>query len=120
MNENAEEAEEEVDQEMDPNQEEQEEVKPEPSYATISTTELCVRINSLMYCLNNINSLSSRLASELNTEAYVDPLAPEYDPTDRAAADDGRDGFPGRRCRGEAEARPDTSRSINYAPHAPQ
>ena len=70
-----------------PDQEDQEEVKPEPSYATISTTELCVRINSLMYCLNNIKSLASRLAAELNTEAYVDPLAPEYDPTDRAAAD---------------------------------
>jgi hypothetical protein len=60
--------------------------KPEPSYATISTEELCVRVNSLVHCINNIKQLASRIAYELgDAEAYVDPLDPDYDPTERGA-----------------------------------
>lgn len=62
--------------------------KPQPSYAVISTEELCVRVNSLVHCTRNIKQLASRIAYELgHTEAYVDPLAPDFDPTDRSAVD---------------------------------
>lgn len=62
--------------------------KPQPSYAAISTEELCVRVNSLVHCTHNIKQLASRIAYELgDTEAYVDPLAPDFDPTDRSAVD---------------------------------
>lgn len=62
--------------------------KPQPSYATISAEELCVRVNSLVHCTYNIKQLASRIAYELgDTEAYVDPLAPDFDPTDRSAVD---------------------------------
>ena len=62
--------------------------KPQPSYAVISTEELCVRVNSLVHCTHNIKQLASRIAYELgDTEAYVDPLAPDFDPTDRSAVD---------------------------------
>ena len=61
--------------------------KPQPSYAVISTEELCVRVNSLVHCTRNIKQLASRIAYELgHTEAYVDPLAPDFDPTDRQSA----------------------------------
>lgn len=62
--------------------------KPQPSYAVISTEELCVRVNSLVHCTHNIRQLASRIAYELgDTEAYVDPLAPDFDPADRSAVD---------------------------------
>ena len=52
--------------------------KPEPSYATISTEELCVRVNSLVHCINNIKQLASRIAYELgDAEVSIGELQAE-------------------------------------------
>lgn len=58
-----------------------------PSYAVITTEELCVRVNSLVHCTRNIKTIASRIAYELASDDWVDPLCEEFDPSDRKAAD---------------------------------
>jgi hypothetical protein len=50
---------------------------PPPSYETQTLGELCVRVNSIMYCMDNIDKMSQELATELGQEVrfFLSPFS---------------------------------------------